>query len=159
MRVLSALIVLALGMASVDMIAAGRGQTASTATLSGTASDSGGHALAITGVQVRDVSTGQLAGTATTDSAGLFSFVGLPAGTYTVEIVNTAGQIVGTSGSVVLSAGAAVTGVNATAPETAPATSGTFFSRHAVIILGAAGAAGVAGGIAAASGGTASPSN
>jgi Carboxypeptidase regulatory-like domain len=158
MRVLFALIVLAVGMASVDMIAAGRGQAASTATLSGTASDGAGHVLANTGVQLRSVSTGQLAGTATTDAAGRFSFVGLPAGTYTVEIVSSTGQIVGTSGSVVVSAGEAVTSISATAPTTAVATNASFFSRHAVVILGAAGAAGVAGGIAAATGGTASPS-
>jgi Carboxypeptidase regulatory-like domain len=161
MRVLRALIVLAISLTSVDVIAARPGQAPSSASLSGTASDNAGQVRANTGVQLRNVSTGQLVGSTTTNAAGQFSFVGLTPGTYVVEVVNTAGQIVGTSGSVVVSAGAAVTGVGVTtAPATAAATTVAAhgLSRHVTLILGAAAAAGVAGGIAVATGGTASPS-
>jgi Carboxypeptidase regulatory-like domain len=158
MRVLCALIVLAVGTASVDMIAAGRGQGASTATVSGTATENTGNVLANASVQLRSMSTGQLVGSTTTNANGQFSFVGLAPDTYFVEIIGAGGRIVGTSGAVVVSAGAAVTGVIATMATAPTAAAPSFFSRHAVVILGAAGAAGVAGGIAAATGGTASPS-
>lgn len=48
-------------------------------------------------VQVRNVATGQLAGTARTGPSGEFTFPGLPEGTYVVELVTPAGQIAGTS--------------------------------------------------------------
>jgi hypothetical protein len=90
---------------------------------------------------------------------GQFSFVGLTPGTYVVEVLNTAGQIVGTSGSVVVSGGGAMTGVSVTtsAATKAAATPG-FFSSHATALILGATAAGVAGGISAATSGTASPS-
>jgi hypothetical protein len=102
-------------------------------------------------VQLRSVSTGQLAGTTTANAVGQFSFVGLAPGTYVVEVVNTAGQIVGTSGSVVVSGGAAMTGVSVTTSAAAKvaATPG-FFSAHATALILGATAAGVAGGVAAA---------
>jgi hypothetical protein len=139
MRVLPLLIALAIGAASVDMIAARAGQTTSSASLSGTASDVTGRVLSNAVVQLRNVSTGQLAGTTTT---------------------NAAGSIVGTSGSVVVGAGAAVTGVGVTGSAAAAAVAAHhLLSTHAIVlIVGAASAAGIAGGIAAASGGTASGS-
>jgi hypothetical protein len=115
-----------------------------------------------TGVQLRNASTGQLVGTATTNGVGQFSFPGLNPGTYVVEVINATGQIVGTSGSVVVGAGAATTGVSVTASiATKAATAGAgnlFTAHHAAIILGAAAAAGVAAGVAMATGGTASAS-
>jgi carboxypeptidase family protein len=160
MRVLSALIVSALCLTTADVSAARPGQPASPASISGTASDVNGHALADTGVHLRNISTGQLVGRATTNGVGQFSFDRLPPGSYVVEVVNTVGQIIGTSGSVVVSAGAAVTGVSVTgsAATRAAASTGGFSSHHVGLILGAAAAAGVAGGIAMATGGTASPS-
>jgi hypothetical protein len=160
MRVLSALIAAALSVTSVQLIAARPGQPASPASLSGTASDVNGHVLSNTGVQLRNVSTGQLAGRATTNGVGQFSFDSLPPGTYVVEVVSAAGQIIGTSGSVVVGAGAAVTGVSVTgsAATKAVASAGGFSTHHVGLILGAAAAAGVAGGVAMATGGTASPS-
>jgi len=161
MRVLHALIVFAIGMASVDAIAAPRpGQTSAAASVSGTASDVTGHVVSNTVVQLRNVSTGQLAGSATTNGIGQFSFAGLAPGTYIVEVTNAAGQIVGTSGSVVVSAGAAVTGVGVTTTAAAAIVAAHHgLTTHAIVlIVGAASAASVAGGIAAAAGGTASGS-
>jgi protocatechuate 3,4-dioxygenase beta subunit len=162
MRVLRALVVLAISVTSVDVLAARPGQSAAPASLSGTAADAAGRAMSNTGVQLRNVSSGQLVGTATTNAIGQFSFPGLNPGTYVVEVVSATGQIVGTSGSVVVGAGAAMTGVSVTASaatKAAAAGAGSpFTAHHAIIILGAAAAAGVAGGIAMASGGTASAS-
>jgi len=158
MRMLLALIVVAAGVMGVDAIAAGSGQSASPASLSGTASDATGHALRNTVVQLRNISSGQLAGRTTTNAAGQFSFAGLPPGTYVVEATNAAGQIVGTSGTVPVSAGAAMTGVGVTASALASVAAPGFIASHSVALIAGAAAAGVAGTIAAASGGTASPS-
>ena len=160
MRVLGALIVLAISMASVNAIAARSGQATESASLSGTAADASGRALSNSTVQLRNVSTGKLVGSSMTDAAGQFSFPNLPPGTYVVEVLNAAGQIAGTSAALAVSAGWAMTGVSVTtvATPSAAAGSGHLMSTHAMIILGAAAAAGVAGGIAMASGGTASPS-
>jgi hypothetical protein len=159
MRVLQALIVLAISVTSIDVLAARPGQTPSSASLSGTASDNAGRVLANTDVQLRNVSTGQLVGVTKANAVGQFNFAGLTPGTYVVEVVNAAGQIVGTSGSVVVSGEAAVAGVTVTtsAATKVAATTG-FFSSHATALILGATAAGVAGGVAAATGGSASPS-
>jgi hypothetical protein len=75
-------------------------------------------------VQLRNLATGQLAGSTTSNVAGQFSFIGLNPGNYAVEVVNAAGQIVGTSASVAVSSGAAVTGVSVTASAAVAATAG-----------------------------------
>jgi carboxypeptidase family protein len=158
MRVLTVVIALAISVASLDVYAARPGQD-ELASLSGTASDSSGHALANANVQLRNVSTGQLVGNATTNGTGQFSFPSLPAGSYLVEVVDQSGQILATSGSVVVSPGWAVSGVSVTSyKETtaAPATHRMLTSPHAMIIMGAAAAAGI--GVAMAAGGTASAS-
>jgi hypothetical protein len=58
-------------------------------------------------VQVR-APNGSLAATGTTNGAGEFSFAGLNPATYTVEIMNAAGEIVGTA-SVTVTAGMTAT--------------------------------------------------
>ncbi len=147
MRVLRALIVLAISLVSVDVMAARPGQSES-ASLSGTAADTTGRGLPNAGVQLRNVSTGQIVGNTTTNAQGQFNFPNLPAGTYLAEVVNASGQIGATSAAVVVSAGWAITGVNVTTTPAAPAGTGHILSPHAAIILGAAAAAGVAVGIA-----------
>jgi carboxypeptidase family protein len=158
MRILRALLVFAISAVSVDVVAATPGQ-AESASLSGTASDATGRALPNTRVQLRDVSTGQLAGSSTTNALGEFSFSGLPEGNYLAEVVNPAGQIVATSAAVVVSSGWAITGVGVVAPSAAPTGHSHILglSPRAAIIMGAAAAGGVGGAIAMASS-TASPS-
>jgi Carboxypeptidase regulatory-like domain len=157
MRVLRALIVLAISLVSVDVIAAGHGQ-AESASLSGTASDAAGRALSNTGVQLRNVSTGQLAGSTMTNTLGQYSFPNLPAGTYLAEVINAAGQIVATSAAVDVTSGWAITDVSVVAPAAAGAGHSQILgmSPRAAIITGAAAAAGVTGIAMAAR--TASPS-
>jgi flagellin len=148
--------------------AAPRAQT-EVASLSGTASSSAGQTLGNVTVQLRDVATGQLAGTTTSSATGAFSFGGLQAGTYAVEVVSATGQIVGTSAAISVTAGATVTGVAvsataaavaggaAAAGAAAGAAASTGIST-AVIITTVAAAAGVAGAVAVATNGNASPS-
>ncbi len=90
---------------SSHVLAAAAGQAAAVGSLSGTASSSTGQVVTNTVVQLRNLATGQLAGSTTSNVAGQFSFIGLNPGNYAVEVVNAAGQIVGTSASVAVSCG------------------------------------------------------
>ena len=145
------------------------GAQAQNASLSGTATSSTGQTVANATVQLRNLATGQLAGTTTSNAGGGFAFTGLQAGNYVVEVVNAAGQIIGTSASVSVAAGATVTGVTVTASAAAAGAAGAAGAAAAggstaggistaVIITSVAVAAGVAGAIAVATNGTASPS-
>lgn len=98
-------------------------------------------------VQIRNVATGQLAGTGTTNAAGQFSFAGLNPGDYVVEVVNAAGQIVATAAPVSVAAGTVAT-VTVTASAAAPAAAaagGLFGLGTAGTVLGIAGAAAAIG--------------
>jgi len=75
--------------------------------IQGTATNNAKQPLPQVNVQVRG-KDGQLAGTGATDAAGKFTFTGLNPGVYTVEILNTAGQVIGTV-SVSVAAGAVAT--------------------------------------------------
>lgn len=101
--------------------AAGSGQAGSFASLSGTASSSNGRSLADAVVRLRNVRTGQLAGTTTSNGAGHFSFLNVSPGTYAVEVVSPSGQLVGVSRAVAIDAGKSITdvGVTAATPEVA----------------------------------------
>jgi hypothetical protein len=128
--------------------------------IAGTASNSTGQTVAKATVRLRNLTTGQLSGTTVSDAAGSFSFSGLPAGSYVVEVVNVAGEIVGTSAAVAVAAGAQVTGIVVAASAAAVAGVGGagFFSSTAGIIAVAAAGAAVAGVTVAATSTTASPS-
>jgi hypothetical protein len=143
-RVLVGALVCALLMpASSAFAAAGAGS----ASIAGAARSAAGKVTANTTVQLRDVATGQLAGTTTSNAAGAFSFTGLEAGNYVVEVVNAAGQIIGTSASIAVAAGAVVTGVGVSAAAAAAAAggAGAFFGSTLGIVTLAAAGAGVAG--------------
>jgi hypothetical protein len=131
-------------------------QAQSTGTLSGTAQSSNGQSLANYTVQLRNVQTGALVGSTTSNAAGSFTFDGLNPANYVVEIVNSAGQVVGTSAVTAVAAGAAVT-VSVTAAAAASLTTSGGVST-AVIITTVAAVAGVAGIVVAANNGEASPS-
>src|SRR5262249_21167528 len=100
-RILSVAVISALSMPTFSGAAPrGRVQGQATASLSGTATSNTGQALANYTVQLRNLATGQLAGTTTSASTGGFSFAGLEAGNFAVEVVNATGQIIGTSASI-----------------------------------------------------------
>jgi hypothetical protein len=139
-------IALAFSLAGIaPVFAAGRARQApaQTASLSGTATASNGQTIANTPVQLRDVNTGQLVGKTTSMPTGTFTFAGLGAGTYAVEVLSATGQIIGTSAAVSVAAGATVTGVAVGASAAAVA---------AGVGAGAAAGAAAAGTAAAAAG-------
>jgi hypothetical protein len=163
-RFISAIVVAAMTLSSSPLFAAARAAQAQGAgSISGTATGAGGTPLARTTVQLRNLGTGQLAGTTTSGAAGQFTFTGLPAGNYAVEVVNASGQIIGTSASISVGAGAAVTGVVVTgsAASGAGAAGGAAAGgakgggvSTAVIITTVAAAAGIAGAVAIAKNGS-----
>src|SRR5689334_13981582 len=144
-QIARALISMALAFAVSGVPLVAGGQAPAPAALIGTASNTGGQTLVNAAVQLRNLATGQVAGTTTSNAVGQFSFIGLNPGNYAVEVLNAAGQVVGTSASVTVSAGAAVTGVSVTA--TAAAAGAAAGGVAAGVAAGAA-----AGGTAAATG-------
>ena len=127
---------------SATPIFAARAAQAQGASLAGTATSNAGQTLANVTVQLRDLATGQLVGTTTSSATGTFSFAGLSAGSYTVEVVNAAGQIIGASAAVSVAAGAAITGV---AVSASAAALGAAAGGAAAAAAGAAGAGAAAG--------------
>jgi len=117
-------------------------------TLKGTAQGADKQPLPNYTVQVRNVANGQIAGTTTSTSAGSFSFGGLQAGNYVIEVVDAAGKVVGLSSSVAVAAGATVTvAVTATAAGAIAAAAGGgagLFGLGPLATVGILTAAGVA---------------
>jgi hypothetical protein len=101
-------------------------------------------------VHVRNATTGELAGSTTSNQAGQFAFSALQPGNYVVEIVDAAGKVVGLSPSISVAAGSTVTvTVGATAAGAITAASGGGLSLlglgplASVAVAGAASAAAV----------------
>ena len=92
----------------------GTAQSDGAASVAGTSRDEKGSTVSHVKVNLRDLSTGKLVGTTTSDDVGQFSFYGLKAGTYAIELVNDAGQLMGTSAAIAVTTGATVTGVTVT---------------------------------------------
>ncbi|PYQ99798.1 MAG: hypothetical protein DMF96_05640 [Acidobacteria bacterium] len=124
---------------------AGGGQPGATGTLNGTAQSSTGQTLPNFTVQVRNLKTGELVGTTTSNSAGSFSFTGLSPADYVVEVVNQAGAIVGSSAAVTLAAGATVTVTVSAMAAAAIATAAAGGISTALVVTTIAAGAGIAG--------------
>jgi hypothetical protein len=112
----------------------------------GTARDAQQQTLANYTVQVRNVQTGDLVGSGTTNASGQFTFSGLTPGSYVVEIVNAAGEIIGTTAPIAVAAGtmASVTVTASAAGALAAAGGGGF----GIFGLGTAASAAIIGGVA-----------
>ncbi len=151
-KIFAAIVIAGMGFAGmpVEALAAAPGaKQNSTATggLQGIAKNAQQQNLPSVRVQVR-TPNGQLVASGTTDQAGAFTFSGLSAGTYTVEIVDVSGQIVGTA-SVAITAGATATvTLTATAVGTIAAAAGA--GGLSLLGLGTIGTVAVIGGAAAA---------
>jgi hypothetical protein len=168
-RMIASVVALSMTLSVAPMFAAApRGAQGQTASLAGTATSNSGQALANTTVQLRNLATGQLTGTTTSSATGTFSFAGLPAGNFAVEVVNAAGQIIGTSASVTVAAGATITGITVSATAAiaagaagaaaAGAAAGAGLGTTAIVtIVAVAAGAGIAGAVAIANN-NASPS-
>lgn len=144
--------------------AASAAPTQGTGVLSGTAQNAQHSAMSGVRVQLRSVDTGQLVGNTTSASNGAFSFTGLNAGNYVVEIVNAAGQVIGTSAAVAVGAGSVIAGVTvaasaagAFAGAAAAGGLGAFFTSTGGILVLVGVGAGVTAGVLASTG-NASPS-
>ena len=118
-----------------------------TGAINGTAQSSTGQMLSNFTVHARNLQTGQLAGTTTSNAAGSFSFAGLSPANYIVEVVNPAGVIVGSSASIAVAAGASVSvTVSATVADTsATGRKAAAGVSTAVVVTAIAAAAGIAG--------------
>jgi hypothetical protein len=76
--------------------------------ISGIASAEGGGALPNAMAQLRDLDTGEVIGTATTNADGQFVFVVTKPGRFAVEILNPNGTVASVSSAITLSVGAMV---------------------------------------------------
>jgi carboxypeptidase family protein len=128
-----------------SVFAAGAAQAPANSSMSGSVKNSSGRSIANATVRLRDLETGQLAGTTTSDAAGQFSFPGLAAGSFTVEIVNASGEIIGSSAPIAVAPGAAISGVVVSTTESSKKKGGAFFTSTAGLIAIAASGAAVAG--------------
>jgi hypothetical protein len=136
-----------------------------TATVSGMATNVGNQALSGVKAQLRNVDTGALAGTTTSAANGSYSFSGLVAGNYVVEIVDANGRMMGTSALMSVADGAVISGVNVSASAAgalaqaaaAGGSGGSFWKSTGGILLLVGIGAGVTAGIVAANN-NASPS-
>ena len=130
--------------------------------VAGTAQDANNAIMSGVKVQLRNADTGALVDTTTSAANGGFSFTGLPAGNYVVEIVNASGQIVGASASIAVTAGATITGITVAASAAGAAAAAAaggfaaFFTSTAGILTGIAVIGAVAAGVVIAA--NASPS-
>jgi hypothetical protein len=145
--VLTLSLFMALGTLPNVAAAARLGQAAQTATIEGAAHDSTGKPLANRPVQVRNVRTGQVAGSARTDAAGRFRFGDLAPTTYIVELLNDAKRTVGTSVEIPL-ANIPVAFVTVCAAPTDKSPAGTAWLLTPAV-LGAAAAVGITAAVVA----------
>src|SRR5262245_66482419 len=145
--------VVAASQAAVAQAAAVQPQTGA---IAGTARGSNGGPLPNATIRLRNVDTGAIVGTTTTDESGAFAFSGLPAGTCVVEVVDHAGKVLGVGVPLSLVGGAvaatsvvaAASGAMAAAAAAAAASTGGFSifglgTAGSVAVLGAASAAAV----------------
>jgi hypothetical protein len=121
---------------------------AGTGRISGLARTLDGRYLGGQLARLRSLDVGHVADVTTTSTAGEFSFRGMRAGSYVVELISTSGYVVATSAPVVLTTRSMTAdGVTATAPVTAAqaqaGAGGGFWTGTAGIITIAAIAAGV----------------
>jgi len=135
---------LVVSMAGTPSVFAAGAQAPANSSMSGSVKHSDGRTIANATVRLRDLETGQLAAAATSDASGQFSFIGLAGGSFTVEIVNAAGEIIGSSAPISVAPGAAITGVVVFTTDQSKK-GGAFFTSTAGLIAIAASGAAVAG--------------
>lgn len=149
--------------ASPQTVVAGNVVNSNAASISGTVLSPTGQPITDTVVQARNLLTGVVEGSTRTATGGAFS-IGLPPGSYVLEIVDAGGQIVGTSSFIAAAAGATVaatvtaTSGALTAVSTVTGLAATLTTTAAETVKFAAAAAGVAGVVTPAEISTASPS-
>lgn len=139
--------------------AAGMRAPAATGIIKVTARSAAGQALANSRVQVRNLHTGKVARTGTSNAEGAFSFSGLTPGSYVVEVVGQTGEVAGSHAAMPLAPGGTIkTEVSVMAAAATAGTASAGINTTAAVVRGAAMAAGVAGVAAPAGRPNASPS-
>ena len=124
--------------------AAGIRTPAATGIINATARSADGQALANCRVQVRDLQTGKLAGTGTSNAEGAFSFAGLTPGSYVVEVVRQTGDIAGSHAAMPLVPGGTIkTQVSVTAAAATAGAASAGINKTAAVVKAAAIAAGI----------------
>jgi uncharacterized surface anchored protein len=128
-----------------------RAQAETVGKLVGVVKDSTGKALQNVTVNVVN-QAGKVVGSVTTDANGLFSIANLPAGSYSIQAVNAAGQALAGASSISVTAGATTT-VTATATATgtlalASGSAGFISALGGPIAAAALASAGVVGAVA-----------
>lgn len=143
-RFFALLLVVALVNMGVPALVSGAPETL-TGRIAGSARSQTGQPLVNYTVQVRNVATGQLVGTARTSVTGDFVFDNLAAGHYVGEVLDAAGRIVATSASLTLARGAmslggvAITAGGAQGTQAAGGAGAFFKSTAGILLLVAAG--------------------
>ena len=140
---------------------------ARTSSVEGKASTCTGQAIGNSPVQARDLSSGQIAGKATTASDGTFTLQGLPTASYVFEVLNDLQQVVATSANINVASAVTISNVSVREGNCSPAAAAAVGSTAAsggglstaawIAIIAAASAAGI-GGITAVVNNNASPS-
>jgi hypothetical protein len=126
------------------LIAAPQAQNASVA---GKATECTGQAIANAPAQLRDLTSGRTAGRTTTADDGTFTFTGVLAGRYVVEVLDGTQQVRATSSTVGVAAGAVITDVSVRQGNCAVAAAGGGLSTAAIFGIAAAAATASIGGI------------
>lgn len=110
--------------------------------LTGSVRDAGDRPAANVLVRLRNLDTGVVAGTTTTNSGGAYAFTGVAPGNYVVEVLDASGQILATSAALSVSAGQGLAGVLVTLSSIAEkgALAAFFTSTTGIVVLAAAGA-------------------
>lgn len=117
-KLVASLLVAALAVVSAPInLLAQNGQISGAATLEG-------KPIPNTTVRLRNIDTGQLVGTTTSNAAGEFSFTGLPEGNFVVETVSANGTILGTSAVALTAATMVVANLSVGASAAAVAAAG-----------------------------------
>lgn len=135
---------------------------AATGTIVGTAASSNGQTLSNATVHLRNMQSGTIAGSTTSNAMGRFSFAGLNPGRYLVEVASQS-AIIGSSAILDVTSGATVTAtVNTFAAYGGAGQTATTAQAHgvrtAVIITTIAAGAGIAAAVAIATNNDSSPS-
>jgi hypothetical protein len=102
-------------MAIVLLVAASAVAAQDLGSIAGTATDANKVVMNGVKVQLRNVDTGQLAGTTQSGADGAFSFTGLNPGNFVIEIVDEAGNVIGVSSSMAVTAGGVISGITVAA--------------------------------------------
>jgi hypothetical protein len=111
-RLARTVFILALTLTSQLVLARTSAAQPQTATLEGTATGAKGEVLPRYTVRLRNVDSGAIVATTTSDEKGGFRFTNLAPGNLVVEVVDSDGKVIATTAAISVAAGAAIIGIN-----------------------------------------------